>query len=61
MMYWDDVNIFGFTVHEAVVGMIVTYFFMLAFAVGIGMMLRLLHDVTIRYPKFISFFAKKIW
>lgn len=60
MQYWDDINVFGYTVHDAVIGLVVTFFFMLGFAVGIGMIIRLLHDVTIRYPKFISFFTKRI-
>lgn len=60
MMYWTDVNIFGFSVQNASIGLIVTFFLMLGLSVGVGMAIRILHDVTIRYPKFISFFTKKI-
>jgi len=60
MMYWTDVNIFGFTVQNAVIGLIVTFFFMLGLSVGFGMLIRILHDVTVRYPKFISFLTKRM-
>lgn len=61
MLYWNYTNIFGFTVHEAVIGLIVAFMFTLGISVAIGMIIRILHDVTVRYPKFISFFNKRFF
>lgn len=61
MLYWTQLNIFQFTVKEAVLGLILTFLFALVFGIGVALAIKLLTDVTVRYPKFISFFTNKIW